>query len=182
MSFSRRKTLFVNAQIQGSLLRRFFAFWVLYHALLWLFMFVVYAVREQPAATVAESFQAFVQTQTLLPIAALAMLPIAVWKVLCLSHRIAGPLHQLRNRLRDMAAGGPPEEVRFRHDDLLREIQLAFNNYVAFVREQRPTESPGRDRTQHIDDDRRVLDAAEDLTRLTRDDSATQPQGSPADV
>ena len=50
--------------------------------------------------------------------------------MLKLSHRIAGPLVQLRNRLFDMTNGCPPQKVRFRHGDLLTEIQEAFNGWV----------------------------------------------------
>ena len=142
MKFVRRQKLFVNSQIQGSLLRKFFAFWVIYHGLLWMFMFVVYAVQEQATVSVTTSFDEFVQSQMLLPIAAFAILPIVAWNVVLLTHRIAGPLHQLNSRLKEMAAGAPAREISFRSDDMLTETEAAFNAYVRTLEVADKAETP----------------------------------------
>ena len=43
------------------------------------------------------------------------------------SHRIAGPLHNLNNRMKQIAQGGDPAPVRFRRKDQFRELAESFN-------------------------------------------------------
>jgi hypothetical protein len=134
MAGSQRRQLFVSSQIQGVLLWRLTAFWVLYHLYLWHAMFLVSAFQQPTGRSVFDDYRTFLTNDTLLPWAAAALFPLVFWSLLNLTHRIAGPLVQVRNRLRAMAAGQPPAPVQFRQGDLLSELEEAFNNYVGFCR------------------------------------------------
>jgi hypothetical protein len=131
MACSNRKQLFVSSQIQGSLLWRFTTFWALYHFYLWHAMFLVSAFQQPTGRSLFDDYRTFLTNDTLLPYAAAALFPLVFWSLLNLTHRIAGPLVQVRNRLRDMAAGQPPVPVQFRQGDLMSELEEAFNSYVA---------------------------------------------------
>ena len=47
------------------------------------------------------------------------------------SHRIAGPLHNLNNRMKQIAEGGEPTPVRFRRKDQFGELAESFNAVLA---------------------------------------------------
>jgi sensor histidine kinase YesM len=137
-NFSPR--LLVNREIQGRMLRRLALYWMGYHLILWHALFFAEWVQMQINAiavgrsvSLLHAYAAFVGSQYLLPLVALAMFPLVLWDMLKLTHRIAGPLVQLRNRLHDMSNGCPPQKVHFRHGDMLSEIQDAFNAWVDSV-------------------------------------------------
>jgi methyl-accepting chemotaxis protein len=47
------------------------------------------------------------------------------------SHRIAGPLYNLNNRMKQIAAGAEPSPVRFRRKDQFQELAENFNAMMA---------------------------------------------------
>ena len=50
------------------------------------------------------------------------------------SHRIAGPLHNLGNKMQRIAEGEAPSEVRFRRNDQFRDLAESFNAMIATLR------------------------------------------------
>ena len=167
MSYSQRQTLFADFHLQRSLLRRLCVFWVFYHVAMWHVMFLISAVREQSTVSLLVSYREFAQNQSVLLMLSLAVAPIVFWSVLCFSHQIAGPLVQLRNRLRDMASGTQPDRVLFREGDMMSEIETAFNAYVAFMKAQdeAPIDGNGKS-TEQSDRAKCLLEEAEDLKRV----------------
>ena len=73
---------------------------------------------------------------------ALAILPLVIWDVLKMTHRIAGPLVRFQNCLRLLIAGTPVREVKLRKDDLLIELQQVFNEYLASLQPADPGSPP----------------------------------------
>lgn len=51
------------------------------------------------------------------------------------SHRIAGPLHHLNSRMRQIAGGSAPTPVQFRRKDQFQELAESFNAMLARLRE-----------------------------------------------
>jgi methyl-accepting chemotaxis protein len=51
------------------------------------------------------------------------------------SHRIAGPLHNLNNRMKQIAQGDAPSPVRFRRKDQFRELAESFNAMISKLKE-----------------------------------------------
>ena len=49
------------------------------------------------------------------------------------SHRIAGPLHNLRNKMQRIAEGEEPSTVGFRRNDQFRELAESFNAMIAKI-------------------------------------------------
>jgi methyl-accepting chemotaxis protein len=54
------------------------------------------------------------------------------------SHRIAGPLHNLNNRMRQIAEGADPGPVRFRKKDQFQELTESFNAMIAKLKAPPP--------------------------------------------
>jgi len=133
----QRRKLFVNREIQGRILGRLTLYWIGYHVILWHALFLTQwanwqfqAIGEGTSVPFLQSYLAFLGNSYLVPLVALGIFPIVFWDMLKLSHRFAGPLIQLQNRLQEMTDGQPPQPVRFRRDDMLMEIEQTFNDYV----------------------------------------------------
>ena len=50
------------------------------------------------------------------------------------SHRIAGPLHNLRSKMQRIADGEAPSSVNFRKNDQFRDLAESFNAMIATLR------------------------------------------------
>jgi len=50
------------------------------------------------------------------------------------SHRIAGPLHNLNNKMRRIASGEDPSPLNFRQRDQFRELAESFNAMIVKLR------------------------------------------------
>jgi hypothetical protein len=60
----------------------------------------------------------------------LITMPLFLYDLLKLSHRVAGPLYRCRRVMLEMAAGKPVDEFRPRKYDLMRELFAAFNALI----------------------------------------------------
>ena len=140
-----RKRLFVNREIQGRLLARTALYWMLYHGVLWMAMFL-YRYAEHRGAmqagaaprTFADLYGQFVNEHFSMWICAIAILPIVLWDLLKFSHRVVGPLIPFQRSIERLTAGEQVTEVRLRHGDLLSDLQSAFNQYLTSLRTMEP--------------------------------------------
>lgn len=136
-----RKRLFVNREIQGRLLARTSLYWVLYHAVLWMAMFL-YRYAEHRGAVMAgaeprsfaDLYGQFVHEHHAMWFCAFAILPIVLWDLLKFSHRVVGPLVRFQRTLESLTAGDAVQDVRLRRGDLLFDLQTTFNQYLASLR------------------------------------------------
>lgn len=122
----RSKTL-VDAEVQGSLLRRIALHWVLFFIcnavalVIWIRMF------EQPDAGWGQTFGDTMRRFLPFFVITAALIPAFVWDTLKLSHRFAGPMLRLRNALADAKEGRRVEPLTFRGSDFWREVATNFN-------------------------------------------------------
>ena len=116
-----RKRLLVNRMIQGRLLGRFTCYWLVYHGVLWMTMFLYCYATHRGAVlagaaprTFDDLYGQFVNEHFSIWICAAAILPIVLWDLLQFSHRVAGPLVRFQNALKSLTAGETISEVRLR--------------------------------------------------------------------
>ncbi|UCH12851.1 MAG: hypothetical protein JSW18_02635 [Candidatus Omnitrophota bacterium] len=95
--------------------------------------------------------------------ASLALIPIAVWIGIALSHKIAGPLYRLENILLDMARGNMAEDIRLRKGDELKSLADAINKVTASLR---------TDKSQDI---KKLYNLQLDLSKLREELDRAQP-------
>ena len=179
-----RRRLFVNPEIQSPLLSRLSMYWLGYHLILWHALFLADWMRSQVSAiasggsvSVLSAYLNFLANDHLLPLVALAIFPLVFWDMLKVSHRFVGPLVQVRNRLLDMANGCPPQRVQFRRNDLLSEIQNAFNAYVDSLQaeERDRDEVAGQSEEQYA----RLVQQIKALQEAMHQHSKGQPDAEP---
>lgn len=140
-----RKRLFVNREIQGRLLARTALYWMLYHGVLWMAMFL-YRYAEYrgavqagaPLRPFADLYGQFVNEHFSMWVCAIAILPIVLWDLLKFSHRVVGPLIPFQRAIESLTAGEQVSELRLRHGDLLSNLQSSFNQYLTSLRTMEP--------------------------------------------
>jgi len=148
-----RKQVYVNRIIQGRMLRRFAVMWLVYHAVLWNSMFLYRYLQYRgellagaPAQPFAELYAQFFQQHYSVLICAAAVLPVLLWDMIRMTHRIAGPLVRFQRALSEIAEGRPVDRVQIRKGDLLLEFQDEFNHFLERIGMLRqPGTTPDRD-------------------------------------
>jgi hypothetical protein len=138
-----RKKSFVNARIQGRIVGRIAAYWVLYHLVLWLGLFVYRFVQHRAAVaggaellSIRELYSQFAGEYYPVLFCACLILPLFMIDFVRLTHRIAGPLVRFRFALVQLMQGHRVNEVELRKGDLLTEFQQAFNEFLSFYNRQ----------------------------------------------
>jgi hypothetical protein len=132
-----RKQVYVNRMIQGRMLRRFAVMWIVYHMVLWNSMFLYRYLQYRgellagaPAQPFAELYAQFFAQHYSVLICAAAVLPVLLWDMVRMTHRVAGPLVRFQRALSELAEGRPVDRVQIRKGDLLLEFQEEFNHFL----------------------------------------------------
>ncbi|TWU04673.1 hypothetical protein [Stieleria varia] len=124
---TKRTKNLVDAEVQGSLLRRVALHWGVFFAcnavalLIWMRLF------EQPDASWGDTFGDTMRRFLPFLIITTALIPAFVWDTLKLSNRFAGPMLRLRAALADIKEGRAVKPLTFRGSDFWQEIATNFN-------------------------------------------------------
>lgn len=130
-----RKLLFVNQPVQGQLLRRSFASWIVYHVLLWHSLFLFQWMQNGlggAAVTFSEAYKNFSLNNYPIAIVALISLPMFLKTTMKLSHSIVGPLVPIVSILRKIRQGESVQPVQLRKSDLTSSLQQELNEFVTW--------------------------------------------------
>lgn len=140
---AKRRKLFVDRAVQGSLLRRIVLHWALYFTGLVVVLGIFYMMKSL-ATSQPMSMKDFFQEHMITFSVLLTMVPVFLYDTLKLSHRFAGPMVRLRNSLRDWADGKNVPPIKFRQRDFWSEFADYFNraversNHMSSEREDSP--------------------------------------------
>ncbi len=135
----QRRNLYVSRSIQGMVMARFAAYWIGYHFALWHGMLLYGYVKGNLLQTMNsgmrmsfwEYYVKFFEVNNSILVCAALICPIFLWDTLRVTHRIAGPVIRFKNVLKRLTRGEQVSEVKLRDDDLLRDLEQAFNEYLA---------------------------------------------------
>jgi methyl-accepting chemotaxis protein len=143
MSQVERKRFFVNSIAQGHILMRFAMYWTVYHIVLWhtLFLFRFFQYRfelmmGEPPQTFGELYGSFCVQYYPIVFSAVAMIPLLLWDIVKMTHRIVGPLIRFQRALETLQRGERLNSVKLRDRDLLREYEAAFNTFLGYYNKQ----------------------------------------------
>lgn len=136
---SRRKKVFVDARIQGSLLKRMLLHWVAYFAAVLLILGGIHYLKSRLDPSEAHWGSFFLHNGVTL-LLVLALLPIFLHDTLKLTSRFAGPLKRLQIGLEKLADGDPIDPITLRRGDYLGELTNQFNRLRDRIQEA-PRES-----------------------------------------
>jgi nitrogen fixation/metabolism regulation signal transduction histidine kinase len=130
MSRPVRRKKFIDAPVQGSLVRRLVFHWMLFLIVTALASFVL-QVLSDPFKPLSFHIQNLSYTHGPLLFVMIFMLPVFVIDTIKLSHRFTGPIFALRRAMREVAEGQPPRQLRFRNDDFWHEVADQYNAMLA---------------------------------------------------
>lgn len=141
----RRKTIFVNREVQGRLVYRVVLYWfACIFAIVGLLAAVPIAVSCFYGANVhlgSLLFQVWVKFWPAF-FASMLVLPIVILDTIRLSHRFVGPLLRIRNDMNRLADGEDVPPVELRENDAWADLAKAFNKVSAelqALRDERAT-------------------------------------------
>ena len=136
MSSPKRKQNFIDADVQGGLIRR-----ILFH---WFMFFVVTAgavislktLLGDPSASMAIRFQQELGDIAILAVIFIAISPFFILDTLRFSNRFVGPVCRLRRHLQELGNDGETKDIEFRDNDFWQEIAGEFNAVNELARQR----------------------------------------------
>ena len=129
MSHPTRKKTFVDAKVQGALVRRLVFHWAAFIGVASLVAFCL-QVLTNPFRPLEEHIQQMWWTHGPFLLVLFFLLPVFIVDTIKLSHRFAGPIYRLRNTIRKLAQGEPYQPVKFREVDFWQGLAEDFNQMV----------------------------------------------------
>ncbi len=154
MAQNRRRNLLVDRDVQGALLARAVVYWLLAISTIGLMvgLQVVAASAQSPISMIVNRTLAFFGPALM---AAVLLLPILLLDCLRTSSKFVGPIHRLRQEMRNLADGRPVKPLKLRENDLYVDLADDFNRLADRV--QGPTRAASSE--PWSTDDEAVADA-----------------------
>ena len=121
-----RKKLYVNREVQRTLILRSIMHWYFYMCAILLTVVIFTVIRDPSELALKLVFKSFIYFSPAI-IASVILLPLFVWDILKASNKVAGPIHRLRNEMAILVSGHDVKELRFRDGDHWSELADEFN-------------------------------------------------------
>ncbi len=131
MAEFERKTNFIDANVQGSLVLRICLHWIGFLILTGGCFIFLQALLSIADGSLWVRIQKTSREFMLLAVLMLAILPAFILDSIRFSNRFVGPIYRLRRALRELNEHGHCEEIRFREHDFWQEIADDFNAVAA---------------------------------------------------
>ena len=122
----RRKRLYIDPKIQGALLIRTAVYWLLC-LLTASSVLACWMTITGPARPLRSPFHDFWNEFGPSFIFAMLMLPIALFDLLRLSNKVAGPMYRIRNEMHKLAMAEPVRPIELRSGDFGGDMAEEFN-------------------------------------------------------
>ena len=129
---NQRSSTYVDRLVQGTMLRRVIIHWVAYIAVTFI-VGLAFTWMLDPFYSQRQVLIRFLTVHGPSLIVALLLIPAFASDTIRLTHRIAGPMVQIRRELHSLAEGRRAKRVAFRPDDFWHEIGDEFNFFSDYV-------------------------------------------------
>lgn len=133
----KRKRLFVDSPVQGSMVRQLVTHWALACALVFLYLFAMEAFSNGLTLSFTENLTAMGQQFGILGLVLLVVSPVFIYDSIKMSNRFVGPMVSFRRALKRLADGEQVAEIHFRQGDFWKELTGDFNRISAELNELR---------------------------------------------
>lgn len=140
---NQRRILFVDARIQGALMLRVAVYWVCCVVTSTVVILAWSVLRTPPGESSMHQIDGLWQLFSPGVVAALVVLPLAVYDLVRVSNRFVGPIIRLRGAMKRLGRGEDVAPLSFRSDDFWGDLTEAFNATVDRV--HRAEQSGARD-------------------------------------
>ncbi len=122
----KRSKLFIDPRVQGAILARIVSYWVCCVLFITLPMLIMTVVSE-PDLTFGAHLGVVWQSAGPLLTATVLLLPLAIYDVLKLTNKFAGPVYRFRRELSRMARGEEVQAIEFRGKDFWNDLADSYN-------------------------------------------------------
>lgn len=136
ISRKKRNNNYVDASVQGSLLRRIVYHWVIFFGVAGLSAILVQALLGDPRLSLSTRIQSAAEEYAFFVLVVFAIFPAFLLDTIRFSNRFVGPIVRLRRQLRELGTRGDTPSMKFREDDFWMEISSEFNTVRNVVLEQ----------------------------------------------
>lgn len=126
VSKNRRSKQFVDAAVQGALVRRLAGHWIVFMVVSTILMLGL-RVLSDPFQPIAMHCKGFLQDQLFFLLLMVCMTPIFLWDTVKLSNRFVGPVLRVHRALSDLNQGKEIQEINFRKGDFWQELADEVN-------------------------------------------------------
>ncbi len=125
----RRKSEYIDPEVQGALAKRISVHWMLY-TLLAAVLVIGLKWMSDPFTPITTHLAEAWWTYGPLLLVLLCLAPVFVYDAVKLSNRFTGPVLRLRNATRVLASGENPGKIRLRDNDFWKDLAEDFNRVV----------------------------------------------------
>lgn len=132
MGHPQRKKHFIDANVQGSLVRRVISHWLVFLIVAFVVSFILQVLTD-PFRPLSAHLRDMWWTHGPFLIVVLFLLPVYVIDTIKLSHRFAGPVFRLRRAICKVAEGETPQPIKFRKSDFWQELANDYNAMLAHL-------------------------------------------------
>lgn len=145
MSRPQRRKHFIDAHVQGALVRRIIFHWAVFLSVAFVVSFLLQAISN-PFRPLGEQMRDLWYTHGPFLVVTIFLLPVFIVDTIKISHRFAGPIFNLRRAIREAASGETPRLIKFRNNDFWHELAEDYNALVKrFAPEAASGESAGEE-------------------------------------
>jgi hypothetical protein len=129
MSRPQRRKQFIDAHVQGALVRRLAFHWAVFLSVSFVVSFLL-QVLSDPFRPLGEHLQNLWWTHGPFLLVVVFLLPVFIVDTIKISHRFAGPIFNLRRAMRSVASGEAPRPIKFRQNDFWQGLAGEYNALV----------------------------------------------------
>lgn len=148
----KRKRLFVDTKVQGSLVRQLIIHWCLACFLIFFYLFALQAFSNGFALGFKENLQALGNQYGLLGLVLAVVSPVFIYDSVKLSNRFVGPMVSFRAALKKLAKGEDLPPVHFRENDFWREMAVDLNEISSRMKTLRTEKATsGSEQQEHAE-------------------------------
>lgn len=133
----KRGKLFVDAKVQGALLRQVVLHWGVTNLLLFVYLFATQILLSGFEGGLRENLHSLGRQYGLLLVVLATLSPVFIYDTIKLSHRMVGPMVSFRAGLKKLAKGEDYTPVKFRDGDHWAGIAVDLNSLAEELHELR---------------------------------------------
>jgi len=130
-----RKQNYIDAQVQGALLKRICLHWAVFFAVAAFSVIVLQTLLGDPGLSILERLKLQTGEFVIIGIVMISMFPAFMLDTIRFSNRFVGPIVRLKSHLRQLG-DGKVQHCQFRNDDFWTDMADEFNGAAAFVEAQ----------------------------------------------
>ena len=136
MARTKRKQNYIDSHVQGALLKRICAHWLVFFFVSAFAIILLQTLLGDPSKTLADRLRLETGEFMFMGIVMLSLFPAFMLDTIRFSNRFVGPIARVRRYLRQLK-GGETDHCSFRDNDFWSELAEEFNSVADLVESQK---------------------------------------------